>query len=60
MSEINHFKRFVLYSGDMIADVNHLHIKRIHLEFLMGHVYIVREDSKIRTYPFTIVKSSGW
>jgi hypothetical protein len=31
VSEINHFKVFVLCSGDMAADVDHLHIKRIHL-----------------------------
>jgi hypothetical protein len=28
----------------VIADVNHLHIKRIHLKFLVGHLYIVRDD----------------
>jgi hypothetical protein len=31
-------------SGDVAVDVNHLHVKRIHLEFLVGHLYIVRED----------------
>jgi hypothetical protein len=31
MTEINHFKKYVLYSDDVIADVNHLYIKRIHL-----------------------------
>jgi hypothetical protein len=30
MNEIDHFKVFVLCSGDMAADVDHLHIKRIH------------------------------
>jgi hypothetical protein len=29
MNKINHFKKFILYSGDMIANVNHLYIKRI-------------------------------
>jgi hypothetical protein len=43
MSEINHFKFFVLCSGDVTADVDHLYVKRIHLEFLVGHLYIVRE-----------------
>jgi hypothetical protein len=31
MSEINHFKVFVLCNGDVTADVDQLHIKRIHL-----------------------------
>jgi hypothetical protein len=30
MNEINYFKVFVLCSGDVIADVDHLHVKRIH------------------------------
>jgi hypothetical protein len=41
MSEINHFKIFVLCSGDVAADVDHLHVKRIHL---VGFFYIVIED----------------
>jgi hypothetical protein len=44
MSKINHFKFFVPCSGDVAADVDHLHVKRIHLEPLVGHLYIVRED----------------
>jgi hypothetical protein len=47
MSEINHFEVFVMCSGDVAVDVNHLHIKRIHLESLVGHLYIVREDSDL-------------
>jgi hypothetical protein len=31
MSEINHFKVFILYSGDVAADVDHLNVKKIHL-----------------------------
>jgi hypothetical protein len=31
MNEIDYFKKIVLCSGDVIADVNHLHVKRIHL-----------------------------
>jgi hypothetical protein len=31
MSEINHFKIFVLYSDDVTADVDHLHVKRIQI-----------------------------
>jgi hypothetical protein len=30
MNKISHFKVFVLYSYDVIADVDHLHVKRIH------------------------------
>jgi hypothetical protein len=44
MSTINHFKVFIMCTGDIATDVDHLHIKRIHLESLMGYLYIVRED----------------
>jgi hypothetical protein len=30
MNEIDHFKVFILYCGDVAADVDHLHAKRIH------------------------------
>jgi hypothetical protein len=30
MNEIDHFKVFMLYSGNMTTDMNHLHVKRIH------------------------------
>jgi hypothetical protein len=30
MNEIYHFIIFVLSSGDVVADVDHLHVKRIH------------------------------
>jgi hypothetical protein len=30
MNEIDHFKVFILYSGNMTTDMNHLHVKRIH------------------------------
>jgi hypothetical protein len=30
MNEVDHFKNFVLYSGDVIADVDHLYVKRIY------------------------------
>jgi hypothetical protein len=32
MNEINHFKNFILCKGDVPTDVDHLDIKRIHLE----------------------------
>jgi hypothetical protein len=41
MNEINHFKFFLLCSGDVAADVDHLHVKRIQL---VGFSYIVIED----------------
>jgi hypothetical protein len=30
MNEIDHFNIFILYSGDVAADVEHLHVKKIH------------------------------
>jgi hypothetical protein len=30
MNEIDHFKVFILYSGDVANDMDHLHVKRIH------------------------------
>jgi hypothetical protein len=41
MNEIDHFKVLVLYSGDVTCDVDHLHVKRIHL---LNFSYIVIED----------------
>jgi hypothetical protein len=31
MSEINYFKKIILCSGDVITDIDHLHVKRFHL-----------------------------
>jgi hypothetical protein len=44
MCEINHFNFFVLCSYDVAADMDHLNIKRIHLESLVSYLYIDRED----------------
>jgi hypothetical protein len=44
MNEIDHFKFFILCSGDMAADVDHLHVKIIHLVHLVSFSYIVIED----------------
>jgi hypothetical protein len=41
MNEINHFKIFIRCSDDVTADIDHLHIKRIHL---INFFYIVIED----------------
>jgi hypothetical protein len=41
MNEIDHFKVFVLYSGDVMANVDHLHVKE---NSLVGFSYIVIED----------------
>jgi hypothetical protein len=30
MNEIDHFKKFILCSDDVTADVDHLQVKRIH------------------------------
>jgi hypothetical protein len=43
MNEIDHFKVLVFCSGDVATDVDHLHVKRIHL---VGFSYIVIEDSR--------------
>jgi hypothetical protein len=40
VSEINYLKKFVLCSSDMIID---MYAKKIHLEPLINHLYIVRE-----------------
>jgi hypothetical protein len=42
MNEINYFKVFVLCSCDVAADVDHLHVKRIHL---VSFSCIVIEDT---------------
>jgi hypothetical protein len=42
MNEIDYFKVFVLCSGDVVADVDHLHVKIIHLMCLS---YIVIQDT---------------
>jgi hypothetical protein len=41
MREINYFKVFIMYSNDVAADVDYLHVKRIHL---VSFSYIVIED----------------
>jgi hypothetical protein len=48
MSEINYFKKIVLCSGDVATDMYHLHTKRIYLEPLAGHLYIVRDDFLVK------------
>jgi hypothetical protein len=35
MNEIDHFKVFVLCSRDIVAEVNHLHVKKIYLYLLL-------------------------
>jgi hypothetical protein len=41
MNEIDHFKVFVLYSDDVTTNVDHVHVKIVHL---MNFSYIVIED----------------
>jgi hypothetical protein len=31
MNDIDYFKKFILHSGDVAADVDHLPVNRIHL-----------------------------
>jgi hypothetical protein len=38
MSEINHFKTFLMCNGNLTANIDYLHVKRIHL---VGSSYIV-------------------
>jgi hypothetical protein len=40
MNRIDHFKVFILYSGDVVADVDHLHKENS----LVSFFYIVIED----------------
>jgi hypothetical protein len=41
VNEINYFKVYILCSGDMSADIDQLHVKKIQLVDLS---YIVMED----------------
>jgi hypothetical protein len=47
MNEIDHFKIFVLYSGDVSADVDHLHVKKINL---VNFSYIDIYDTLYKNY----------
>jgi hypothetical protein len=44
MNGIDHFKFFILCSGDMTANIDHLYVKRIHLVHLVRFSYTVIED----------------
>jgi DNA-binding GntR family transcriptional regulator len=44
MNEVDHFKVFIFYSDGVTTDMNHLHVKRIHL---VDFHYIIIEDSSI-------------
>jgi hypothetical protein len=35
MNEIDHFKAYVFYSGDVITDMDHLHVRKIISMFLL-------------------------
>jgi hypothetical protein len=41
MNEIDYFKVFVLYSSNVVGDVDHLHVKGI---YLINLFYIIIED----------------
>jgi hypothetical protein len=49
MNEIDHFKVFILCIGDMVADVDHLHVKRI---YLVGFSYIVIDNIRVGFFSF--------
>jgi hypothetical protein len=58
MNEIDHFKFCVLYSDDMTADMDHLHVKRI---YLVNFSYIVTEDADTELYQCqTQLQVHGW
>jgi hypothetical protein len=42
MNKIDYFKNFILCNGDVTANVNHMHIKIIHL---VNFSYIIIDDS---------------
>jgi hypothetical protein len=44
ISDNNHYRNFVLCSGNVTANVDHLHVKKIHLKVLVSNLYIVRDD----------------
>jgi uncharacterized membrane protein len=48
MNEIDYFKNFILCSGDIVTDMNHLYVKRIYLIYLVGFSYIVIEDLLVK------------
>jgi hypothetical protein len=57
MNEIDYFKFFLLYSDDVTANVNYLHIKKI---YFMNFSYIVIDDLLCISYfidQFKIVAS---
>jgi hypothetical protein len=61
MSEIHHFKNFILYNGDVITDVDHLHVKRIHLEHLVDHLYKSNQCETTQGVTSTLyVTGNGW
>jgi hypothetical protein len=43
MNEIDYFKVFVLCSGDVTTDVDHLHVKKLLVDFS----YIIIEDKRL-------------
>jgi hypothetical protein len=57
MNEIDYFKVFILYSGDVTIDVNHLHIKRIDL---VNFSYIVIDDMTLKSWSCSMYSSRTW
>jgi hypothetical protein len=64
MNEIDYLKDFVLCSGDVAVDIDHLHIKIIHL---VSFSYIIIEDKRLvimcqqqRVYQFNPLVIKAW
>jgi hypothetical protein len=56
MNEFDYFKVFILYSGNVAADIDHLYIKRIHL---LNFSYIVIEDKEQKKAFIALAKLVG-
>jgi uncharacterized BrkB/YihY/UPF0761 family membrane protein len=54
MNEFDHFKKFILCNGDMVAVVHYFYIKRIHL---VNFSYIVTEDYLLSTLHYVLPKN---
>jgi hypothetical protein len=54
MNEFDHFKKFILCNGDMVAVVHYFYIKKIHL---VNFSYIVTEDYLLSTLHYVLPKN---
>jgi hypothetical protein len=56
MNEFDYFKVFILYSGNVATNIDHLYIKRIHL---LNFSYIVIEDKEQKKAFIALAKLVG-